>query len=183
VIWASDTALQDWQNMEWGMTKSETLKQLAAASNAARLDKLGQQLQTLHATRIESVEQLASMLEPLAQAMAALTDEARQTLTEVEQKSREQEERFKNQVEAATMALTQASTLAQQAANNMDAAAHRTEWRHYLLAVVIGAMSGLLVSAFWLWLAPSTLDTEQRMKGAPALVSPGTPPVKQSNDR
>jgi DNA anti-recombination protein RmuC len=165
------------------MTKSETLKQLAAASNLARLDKLGQQIEALHSARIESVEQLASMLEPLAQAMAALTDEARQTLTDVEQQSREQAERFKNQVEAATKALTQASTLAQQAASNMDAAARWTEWRHYLLAVMTGVMSGLLVSAFWLWQARPALEAEPSMKGAPALLSPETPPIKRSNDR
>jgi malate synthase len=57
------------------MTKSETMKQLAAASNAGRLDDLGQRIETLRSARIESAEQLAAMLEPLAQAMAALTDE------------------------------------------------------------------------------------------------------------
>jgi ElaB/YqjD/DUF883 family membrane-anchored ribosome-binding protein len=165
------------------MTKSETWKQLAAASNAARLDNLGQRIKALHSARIENVEQLASMLEPLAQAMAALTDEARQTLTEVEQQSREQAERFKNQVEAATKALTQISTQAQQAASNMDAATRSTEWRHYLVAVMTGVMSGLLVSAFWLWQARPALEAEQGIKGAPVVLSPETPPRKRSNVR
>jgi ElaB/YqjD/DUF883 family membrane-anchored ribosome-binding protein len=130
------------------------MKQLAAASNAARLDELGQRIETLRTARIESVEQLASMLEPLAQAMAALTDEARQTLTDIEERSQEQGERFKNQVEAAATALTRASAQAQQAAENMDRAGRLTEWRHYMLTVTLGVMSGLLVSAFWLLLAP-----------------------------
>jgi len=156
---------------------------LAAASNAARLDKLGQRIEALHSTRVESVEGLASMLEPLAQAMAALTDEARQTLTDVEQQGREQAERFKNQVEAATKASAQASTLAQQATDSMNAAARWTEWRHYLLAVATGVMSGLLVSAFWLLLARPSLSVEPSVKPAPALISPETLPIKRSNDR
>jgi hypothetical protein len=102
------------------MTKSETMKQLAAASNAARLDDLGQRIESLRSARIESAEQLASMLEPLAQAMAALTDETRLTLEAIEQRSREQGERFKSQVEAATTALSQASAGAEQAAENLD---------------------------------------------------------------
>ncbi|TWI65428.1 relaxasome subunit MobB [Pseudoduganella lurida] len=165
------------------MTKSETLKQLAAASNAARLDKLGQGIEALHSARIENVEQLASMLEPLAQAMAALTDETRQTLTEIEQQGRDQAERFKSQVEAATKALTQASTQAQQAASNMDAAARQTEWRHYLLVVITGLLSGLLVSALWLWQARYALEAEPSIKGAAVVFSPETPPRKRSNVR
>jgi ElaB/YqjD/DUF883 family membrane-anchored ribosome-binding protein len=156
---------------------------LASASNAARLDALGQRIEALRSSRVESVEELASMLEPLAQAMATLTDEARQTLTDVEQQSREQAERFKNQVETATKALSQATTLAQHAANNMGAAARWTEWRHYLLAVMTGVMSGLLVSAFWLWQGSPTLGADPRMKPAPALLSPETPPIKRLNDR
>jgi hypothetical protein len=85
------------------MTKSETMKQLAAASNAARLDDLGQRIETLRSARIENAEHLALMLEPLAQAMAALTDETRLTLEAVEHRSREQGERFKSQVDAAAM--------------------------------------------------------------------------------
>ncbi len=91
------------------MTKSETMKQLAAVSNAARLKELGQRIETLRTARIESAEHLASMLEPLAQAMAALTDETLQTLATIEHRSREEGERFKGQIETAAKALSQAS--------------------------------------------------------------------------
>lgn len=136
------------------MSKSETMKQLAAASNAARMDDLGQRIEALRAARIESAEQLASMLEPLAQAMAALTDETRQTLAAIEYRSREQGERFKSQVETAATALSQASARAQQAAENLDRAGQWTEWRQLALAVMIGLLSAMLVSVFWLWVAP-----------------------------
>lgn len=165
------------------MTKSETMKQLAAASNAARLDELGRQIEALRTARIENVEQLALMLEPLAQAMAALTDEARQTLADIEQQSREQGERFKSQVESAVMALTQASALAQEAAEKVEGAGQRAEWRHYLLTVMTGLMSALLVTAFWLWLAPPSVYDRPDTKEVPALLKPEIAPVKQSKDR
>ena len=48
------------------MSKSETMKQLAAASNAAGLAELGKQIETVRQAKLESAEQLASTLEPLA---------------------------------------------------------------------------------------------------------------------
>jgi hypothetical protein len=64
------------------MRKTETLRQLAAMSNETHLDMLGRQIEAVHQSRVKSVEELATLLEPLAQAMAALTDETRQTLAD-----------------------------------------------------------------------------------------------------
>ena len=165
------------------MTKSETMKQLAAASNAARLDDLGQRIETLRSARIESAEQFASMLEPLAQAMAALTDETRLTLAGIEHRSREQGERFQSQVETATTALSQASAGAQQAAENLDRVAQWTEWRHYLLAVMTGMMSAMLVTAFWLWLAPPIVQNHLDAKAVAEYLRPEIGAVKPSKDK
>ncbi|WP_371765224.1 hypothetical protein [Massilia sp.] len=115
--------------------------------------------------------------------MAALTEESRETLAGVEQRCREQAANLQNQVDAATVALSRTSTIAQQAANDMDSAARRMEWRYYLLAVSTGLMSGLLVSAFWLLLAPSVMDAAPSAKVPPVLLSPKTPPARQSNAR
>src|SRR5471032_1594939 len=52
------------------MTKSETVRQLAAASNAAWMEALNQQIESLRQAKLTSVEELATLLEPLAQAMA-----------------------------------------------------------------------------------------------------------------
>ena len=83
------------------MSKTETLRQSAAASNETRLEHLAHQIQELSQAKAQSAEALATMLEPLAQAMDALTDETRQTLAEIDRKSREQGEKFSGQINAA----------------------------------------------------------------------------------
>jgi DNA anti-recombination protein RmuC len=165
------------------MTKSETMKQLAAASNAARLDDLRQRIETLRSARIESAEQLASMLEPLAQAMATLTDETRLTLESIEYRSREQGDRFKTQVDEATMELTRSTTLAQQAAESLDLVGQWTEWRHYLVAVMTGMMSAMLVTAFWLWLAPPTVQNHFDAKALAEYLRPEIAAAKPSKGK
>lgn len=136
------------------MTKSETLKQLAAASNEARLASLNQQIEHLRQTKLTSAEELAALLEPLAQAMAALTDETRVSLEQIQAHSKEQSTQFFRQMQNVTAAWHSAATSAQQAAHRLEAAGRRLEVSHYLLAVVIGIVTGLLVSAFLLWRAP-----------------------------
>lgn len=79
------------------MKKTETLRQLAASANEKSIAQLGTGIEALHQAKIDSADHLASMLEPIAQAMAALTDETRSTLTEIERKSREHSERFERQ--------------------------------------------------------------------------------------
>jgi hypothetical protein len=101
---------------------------------------------------------LAATLEPLAQALAVLTDETRQTLAEIERTSREQGERFSGQMNAAAEHWKAAATQAQWAADRLNQAGARMEWSHYALAALTGALTGALVSAFWLWLAPPTIQ-------------------------
>jgi chromosome segregation ATPase len=139
------------------MTKSETLKQLAAASNEARLASLNQQIERLREAKLTSAEELATLLEPLAQAMAALTDETRTSLEQVQEYNQEQSKQFFKQLENMTTAWHSAATAAQQAAHRLEAAGRRLEVSHYLLATVIGIVTGLLVSAFLLWRAPAPI--------------------------
>lgn len=139
------------------MKKTETLRQLAASANAKRIADLGARIETLRVAKIDSADQLASMLEPIAQAMAALTDETRNTLAEIEQKSREHSARFEREVLAAATAVQHAATMANQSAEYLNRAGQNLEWTHYLLSVAIGMGTAALASAFWLWLAPPTV--------------------------
>src|SRR5260363_46070 len=66
------------------MRKTEILRQSADSLNETRLERLAGQMETLRQTEHQNAQALAATLEPLAQAMAALTDETRQTLTEIE---------------------------------------------------------------------------------------------------
>ena len=136
------------------MSKTETLRRLSDAANEKRIERLASQIETVRQAKHQSAEDLAATLEPLAQAMAALADETRQTLAEIDRKSREQGEKFSAQVSAAAKEWKAAAAEAQKAAEALNQAGQRMEWRHYGLAVVTGLVTAALVSGFWLWLAP-----------------------------
>jgi hypothetical protein len=139
------------------MKKTETLRQLAASANEKRITDLGARIEALRQAKIESADHLASMLEPIAQAMAALTDETRITLDDIGQKSRAHSERFERECSAAATAVLQAAAMANESADRMGWAGQSMELRHYLLVVTTGLLTAALVSAFWLWLAPPTV--------------------------
>ena len=165
------------------MSKTETMKQLAAASNAARLTELGQGIETLRTAKIASADQLASMLEPLAQAMAALTDETRETMSAIAQQGREQGDQLRIQIETASSAWSKASSEVQQVAQNLEAAARQTERRQYALAVTTGLTTALLVSAFWLWLAPPTVQNHLDAKAVAEMLRPEIAPARPSRGK
>lgn len=140
------------------MTKTETLRQLSDAANEKRVERLATQIENLRQAKLQSVEELAATLEPLAQAMAALADETRQTLAEIDRKSREQGEKFSAQVSAAAKEWKAAAAEARKAAEALNQAGQRMEWRHYALAALTGALTAALVTVFWLWLAPPKVE-------------------------
>ena len=163
------------------MSKTEILRQSAAASNETRLEHLAHQIQELSQAKAQSAEALATMLEPLAQAMAALTDETRQTLAEIDRKSREQGEKFSGQINAAAKEWKAAAAEAQKAAEALNEAGQRMEWRHYLLAALVGMVTAAAVTASWLWLAPPTIQNQitldaqsvaEQIRGATAPAKP-----------
>ena len=140
------------------MSKTETLRRLSDAANEKRIERLANQIESLRQAKHQSAEDLAATLEPLAQAMAALADETRQTLAEIDRKSREQGETFSAQVSAAAKEWKAAAAEAQKAAEALNQAGQRMEWRHYALAALTGALTAALVTVFWLWLAPPKVE-------------------------
>jgi hypothetical protein len=165
------------------MTKSETMKQLAAASNAAGLAELGKQIEQVRQAKLESAEQLATMLEPLAQAMAALTDETRQTLVEIENQSRERSAQFRAQIEAAAKAWKDAAAQTRYAAEILSRAGRRMEWSHYLVALMTGLITAMLVSVFWLWLAPPSVVNQLDPKAVADYLRPEIAVVRPLNGK
>lgn len=149
------------------MSKTETLRRLSDAEVEKRVERLASQIESLRQARHQSVEDLAVTLEPLAQAMAALTDEARQTLAEIDRKSREHGETFRRQLSDLVKSYRDAAATAQRAAESLSQAGQRMRRRHYLLAVATGLTTGLatavLVSGFWLWLAPPKVQVQSRL--------------------
>ena len=154
------------------MSKTETLRQSAQASNEKRVGQLAGQIETVRQAKHQSAEELAQMLEPLAQAMAALTDETRQTLAEIERRSQEQAETFKRQIAQSAQSYREAAAEAEKAAHSLDRAGSRLEWIHYALCVVVAIFTAVTVSAFWLWLAPPTVQNTLDPKGVAEHLKP-----------
>ena len=165
------------------MRKTETLKQLADSANKTKLADLGTQIGALHQARLTSADELASILEPIAQAMAALTDETRQSLNAVEAKGMEQAERIQKQIMEAAQACLAATQRAESAAERLEMASRMMEWRHYLLAIASACMTGLLVSAFWLWLAPPTVSNYLDAKAVANELRPAIAALKPSKGK
>lgn len=142
------------------MSKTETLRQLTTATNEKRLARLAEQIETVHQSKSQSAEALAETLEPLAQAIAALTDETRETLVEIERTSNQQAAQFQKQIETAANKWEAAAAQAQGAADRLNQAGQRMEWIHYALAAMTGILSATLVTAFWIWLLPRTIENK-----------------------
>jgi chemotaxis protein histidine kinase CheA len=136
------------------MNKTETLRQSASAANEKRLAHLAHQIESVRQAKHQRVEDLASSLEPLAQAMAALSDETLQTLMLIEHRTREQAEAFTRQFQDEVRSFREATAAARKAADRMKQSTQGLRWRHYALAIVTGLLTAGLVSGFWLWVAP-----------------------------
>ena len=154
------------------MSKTETLRQSAAAMNETRLEHLASQIEIVRQAKHQSAESLAATLEPLAQAMAALADETRQTLIEIDRKSREQGEIFTRQLAESMRSYREAAVEAQKAATSLNQAGARMEWRHYALAVIVGLATAALVSVFWLWLARPSIENHLDPKALAEFLRP-----------
>ena len=140
------------------MNKTETLRQSAAAANEKRLAHLAHQIETVRQAKHQSVEDLASSLEPLAQAMAALSDDTRQSLMLIEQRTREQAEAFTSQLQEEVRTFREITAAARKAADKMQQSTQGLRWRHYALALATGLLTAVPVSGFWLWVAPPKIQ-------------------------
>ena len=165
------------------MSKTETLRQSAAALSATRVAQLASQVETLRQTKHQSAEELAATLEPLAQALATLTDETRDTLAEIETRTRQQGETFDRQMTTSAQSWKDAAAQAQKAADRLNRAGSRLEWIHYALAVVTALATAALVSAFWLWRAPPTVQNTLDPKAVAEYLKPAIEALKLSRGR
>ena len=136
------------------MTKTETLRQSAVASNEKRLAHLTHQIEALREAHHQRVEDLAAALEPLAQAMAELADETRQTLVRIEQRARDHSESFTSQLQEEVTAFREFSAQARKAAEQMSRSGRHLRWRQAAVAVMTGALTAALVIGSWRWVRP-----------------------------
>ncbi|WP_374046121.1 mobilization protein [Massilia sp. R2A-15] len=92
--------------------------------------------------------------------MAALAVETTETLSTIGQRSRQLGEQFQRETQAATASLEKASTMAHIAAGRLAEESRRSIWSRHLIALATGVTSAILVSVFWLWLAPPIINNQ-----------------------
>ena len=154
------------------MSKTEMLRQSAQAKNETRLQDLANQVQAVSQARHQSVEDLASMLEPLAQTMASLTDQTKDTLVDIQARTEAANQVFLAQLVELRRSLKYATAPAQKAAESLNQAGIRMEWRFFGLAMAIAAFTAVLVSAFWLWAYPPTVQNNLDPKAVADYLKP-----------
>ena len=142
------------------MSKTETVRQLTAAATAQRIEGIAEQIESVRQAKAQSVEELAATLEPLAQAMAGLVEETRETLAEITRSTRAEVEAL----QAATQQARDASWALEQAA--------LTNRPPYALSALIGGSTAVLVSGFWLWLAPPEIKNQLDPKATAEYLQP-----------
>ena len=157
------------------MSKAEMLRQSAIEKSKNNLEELAEQVQTIRDAKVQSVEELSALLEPLAQALALLSSDAAKTLREIEMATKRTGVDFERQVKAANDSLGVAIKATSQATAGLEQAAGSLSRGHYALTVLTGLVTAVLVSAFWLWFSPPTvvvpMDTKKVIEAlAPALI-------------
>jgi hypothetical protein len=105
-----------------------------------------------------NAEQMAAEIEPLAQSLAALADETRQSLAEMQETSHKQAIAWGQQQQKAAEALKSAGSSIEAAAQRLKAQAEASTdglmWRFLAVAILTGAAAGGLTTGFWLWVQP-----------------------------
>lgn len=137
------------------MSKTETVRQSAAASNERRIERLATQIEATRQAKHQSAESLAATLEPLAQAMAELTDQTRAALLDQAQTSRDQAAQWSTQQQTAAQAVTAAAAAAEQAAKALNAALKGLWLWMVAIGLLAGIGGGVLAAVLWTWLAPA----------------------------
>lgn len=114
------------------------------------------------------INELAAEIEPLAQSMATLADEARQRIAEVQQASEEQAASWTSQQQQAMSAWRQAAKDMRAAAGELTkagqtarSAARGWTWRLWAGVLIASVMPILaLLIASWLWLEPQIIEQQ-----------------------
>lgn len=114
------------------------------------------------------INELAAEIEPLAQSMATLADEARQRIAEVQQASEEQAASWTSQQQQAMSAWQEAAKNMRTAAGELTTASQTARsaargwtWRLWV-GVLIASVTPILVLliASWLWLEPHVIEQQ-----------------------
>jgi len=165
------------------MSKTETLRQSAEAANAKRLEALSLDEKAKALSQARSVDELATAIEPLAKALATLSSEATRTLAEIEQKTRAASVDYQRQISATSDNLGMVIRATKQATHELNRAANRLDWSHFALAIATAMLSALLVSGFWLWFSPPTVQTTLDPKAVAEYLKPAViEAIKNSKD-
>lgn len=113
-----------------------------------------------------NLNELAERVEPLAQALAALADDTRQTLTETQESLERQLEVTNQTTQQLSRTLNEASQKLAQSAREAQQASWSMTWKPLMIAVLSGIGSALALSVLSHWLQPSEATQRQQRLGA-----------------
>lgn len=151
------------------MTVVETLKRQAEQQAGQRLSALSQQIEAVRSSKAQSIEELAAVIEPLAQAMALLSDDLRSQVQQMTSASRDQAvewsqhqaaaaDRIERAWKKSADRLNEATDQAKASASSLDEASsqlRRFGLMHWLSTIVTGAVTAGLLIGLWIWQHPS----------------------------
>lgn len=149
--------IEQLQNLPDQVRQSLTLMQQEASSTA---DQVQQSLMLMRQETSATAERMAIAIEPLAQAMARLTDETREALSQIEARSKEQIAAQKKSISESHSAAMKVSREATEAARRLEGSTSSLTMSHYGLAAMMGLLSAALTTAFWLFLSPPTIQNQ-----------------------
>lgn len=151
------------------MSKLETVKSLSAQRSKA----ISEQINELRTLQTQSVENLAQQIEPLAQALAALSDEARTMIEEIvktsvsqqkdaRQKWREAAGSIETERKALVEATAQITSSTDQAARQLRGVTARV----WIAAIMTGVLTAaVLLIAYTIWQPPLSEEEKLAVKG------------------
>ena len=137
------------------MSKAEMVRQSAAAENERRIERLASATEALRQANIRNAEELAELIEPLAQAMATLTDEMRSEVRKTHADLRKSADAAMVAAKLHRQEIEQIQRLTEDLSKGLENLIQRTQgWQHWLMVAMTGASAGLAVGAFLVYLAP-----------------------------
>lgn len=157
------------------MSKLETVKSLSAQRSKA----ISEQINELRSLQNSSVESLAQQLEPLAQSLATLSDEARESIMGIVRESAKQQKMSAEQWQSAadkwsdaTSSLSKERKALESAADQITtntAKANRqlrgVTWRVWIAALTASLLLSLaLISAYMIWQPPLSIQEKKAVR-------------------
>lgn len=142
---------------------TQQMKETGADQISERTKRLVEEINQVRQTQAQSADELAEMLEPLAQAMADLSDEAAGRLMALQQQGAQDRKKAVQQWQQAVKALREQGEQTRAVAQEAEAAMKHPRRLAVTVAVIVGLIAGL-PSGWLIWQHQLNAQTEQEAR-------------------